>query len=36
VIELFTIAFDFRDLLFYGIAAYVGFRVALDNTPSKK
>lgn len=30
VIELFTLAFDVRDLLFYGIAAYVGFRVALD------
>ncbi|HCK66033.1 MAG TPA: hypothetical protein DHW49_07185 [Anaerolineae bacterium] len=35
VIELFTIAFDFRDLLFYALAAYVGFRVALDNSPSK-
>jgi hypothetical protein len=30
VIELFTIAFDFRDLLFYALAAYVGYRVALD------
>ena len=36
VIELFTLAFDFRDLLFYGIAAYVGFKVALDNSPPKK
>lgn len=35
VIELFTIAFDFRDLLFYGIAAYVGFRVALDKPQAK-
>lgn len=30
VIELFTLAFDVRDLLFYALAAYVGFRVALD------
>ncbi|MCI0553792.1 MAG: hypothetical protein L0287_22820 [Anaerolineae bacterium] len=29
-IELFTLAFEVMDLLFYGIAAYVGFRVALD------
>ena len=36
VVELFTLAFDFMDLLFYGIAAYVGFKVALDSTPSKK
>lgn len=36
VIELFTLAFDFRDLLFYGIAAYVGFKSAMDNTPPKK
>lgn len=35
VIELFTLAFDVRDLLFYGIAAYVGFKVALD-TPQAK
>lgn len=32
VIELFTLAFDFRDLLFYALAAYVGFRVALDKS----
>lgn len=36
VIELFTLAFDFRDLLFYGIAAYVGFRSAMDTSPARK
>ena len=36
VIELFTIAFDFMDLLFYALAAYVGFKTALDTTPQKK
>ncbi|MBC7877753.1 MAG: hypothetical protein H7Y59_11345 [Anaerolineales bacterium] len=30
LIELFTLAFDFMDLLFYGLAAYVGFKTALD------
>jgi len=29
-IELFTLTFEVIDLLFYGIAAYVGFRTALD------
>ena len=29
-IELFTIAFDFMDILFYGIAAWVGFTTAMD------
>jgi hypothetical protein len=29
-IELFTIAFDFMDILFYGLAAYVGFTTAMD------
>src|SRR5690606_34012198 len=28
VIELFSLAFDFRDVLFYALAAYVGYRVA--------
>jgi len=35
VIELFTLAFDFRDLLFYALAAYVGFRVALDKSQTQ-
>jgi len=33
--EIFTVAFDFRDLLFYGIAAYIGFRAAMG-TASKR
>lgn len=28
VLEIFTLAFDIRDLLFYAIAAYIGFRAA--------
>src|SRR5688572_3535690 len=30
MIELFTIAFDFMDILFYALAAYAGFSAALD------
>jgi len=30
VIEVFTIAFDFMDILFYALAAYVGFSSAMD------
>ena len=30
VIELFALTFEIMDVLFYGLAAYVGFRVALD------
>lgn len=29
-VELFTLAFDFMDILFYGLAAYAGFSTALD------
>jgi hypothetical protein len=29
IIELFTVAFDIMDLLFYGVAAYIGFRAAM-------
>lgn len=29
-IELFTIAFDIMDILFYGLAVWVGFTTALD------
>ena len=28
--EIFTIAFNFMDILFYGLAAWVGFSTALD------
>jgi hypothetical protein len=30
VIEVFTLAFDFRDILYYALAAYVGFSAAMD------
>jgi hypothetical protein len=30
LIELFTAAFDFMDILFYGLAAWVGFSTAMD------
>ncbi len=30
VIELFTSSFKIRDLFLYGVAAYVGYKVALD------
>jgi len=30
VIEVFTIAFEFMDLLFYALAAYAGFSTAMD------
>ena len=29
-IEVFTIAFEFMDILFYALAAYVGFSTAMD------
>jgi hypothetical protein len=29
IIEIFTVGFDFRDLLFYAIAAYVGYQTTL-------
>jgi len=29
-IEIFSIAFDFMDILFYGLAAWVGYSTALD------
>ena len=29
IIELFTLTFDIMDLLFYGIAAYIGFRTSM-------
>jgi hypothetical protein len=34
--EVFTSFFDFRDLLFYAIAAYVGFSAAMDVKQTKK
>lgn len=36
LLEVFTIAFDFMDLLFYGLAAYAGFSAAMDSKRSKK
>ena len=36
LVEIFTVAFDFRDLLFYGVAAYIGFRAAMGSTTSKR
>ena len=35
ILELFTMAFDIMDLLFYGVAAYIGFRAAMG-TMSKR
>lgn len=35
-IELFTIAFDFMDILFYALAAYAGFSTAMDIKRTKK
>jgi hypothetical protein len=35
LVEIFTVAFDFRDLLFYALAAYIGFRAAMG-TASKR
>jgi hypothetical protein len=35
-IELFTLAFDFMDILFYALAAYVGFSTALDIRRTKR
>lgn len=32
LVEIFTVAFDFRDLLFYAFAAYIGFRAAMGTT----
>ena len=36
VIEIFTIAFDFMDILFYALAAYAGFSTAMDLKGRKK
>lgn len=36
VIELFADAFKIRDLLLYGVAAYVGYKVALDISDSEE
>lgn len=30
LVEVYTVAFEFMDLLFYAIAAYVGFSAAMD------
>jgi hypothetical protein len=36
LIDVFTVAFDFIDILFYVIAAYVGFTTALDIRRKKR
>ena len=35
LLEVFTIAFDFMDILFYALAAYAGFSAAMDIKRSK-
>lgn len=35
-VEIFTIAFDFMDILFYALAAYAGFSAAMDSKRNKK
>lgn len=35
-IEVFTIAFDFMDILFYALAAYAGFSAAMDIKRNRK
>ena len=35
-IEVFTIAFDFMDILFYALAAYAGFSASMDIKRSRK
>lgn len=35
-IEVFTVAFDFMDILFYALAAYVGFSAAMDRQRNRK
>jgi hypothetical protein len=36
VMEVFTIAFDFLDIFFYALAAYVGFSTAMDIKRKRK
>jgi hypothetical protein len=36
LVEIFTVAFDFRDLLFYAVAAYIGFRAARGTTSKRQ
>jgi hypothetical protein len=35
-IEIFTVFFDFMDILFYALAAYVGFSTAMDIKRSRR
>jgi hypothetical protein len=35
-VELFALAFEFMDVLFYGLAAYAGFNAALDLRKNRK
>ncbi len=36
LLEVFTIAFDFMDILFYALAAYAGFSTAMDIKRNKR
>jgi hypothetical protein len=36
IIEIFMLAFDFRDILFYALAAYAGLSAAMDIKRNKK
>jgi len=35
LVEIFTVAFDVRDLIFYGFAIYIGFRAAMGTTSKR-
>ena len=35
-LEVFTIAFDFKDILFYALAAYAGFSASMDIKRNRK
>ena len=35
VLEIFTVAFDIMDLVFYAVAAYIGFATAMDKVLKK-
>ncbi|HEX2994180.1 MAG TPA: hypothetical protein VHP14_05130 [Anaerolineales bacterium] len=35
-VEIFTVAFDFMDILFYGLAAYTGFSTAMGRTRTRR
>lgn len=35
-VEIFTVDFDFMDILFYGLAAYTGFSTAMGRTRTRR